>query len=373
LKFLHQLFLILINGGIVLGIFIVLLLNHKNVRRNRANLFLSILLIALSFSIAHILYAGSVINHFSSKAYAIGDPTFLLIGPLLWFYVCELTGEKVKLSFLRVFHFIPFLLVILLSLVFGALESQAYIDFIVYHTRLANSIFWIIATIQFSWYQYAIHRKWISYGHLLRQEVSNTEDINIGWVKFFTGIFLCINILFLFSLFATIHLNIGHWLPKATALIFSLSILSLGYKGILQKDIFQSSSPSVADHSPKESAAANVLHDQKQLEELQAYMENQKPYLDPELSLSMLAKNLGMSRSHLSQLINAGTGTNFYDFVNRYRVEEVKRLMQDPSMKNFNMLGIALEAGFKSKSTFNLIFKRFTGLTPTAYLKSLRH
>ncbi len=55
-----------------------------------------------------------------------------------------------------------------------------------------------------------------------------------------------------------------------------------------------------------------------------------KPYLDPELSLSSLSKRMGMTRNQLSQLINAGLGENFYDFVNKYRVEEVKRLMADP-------------------------------------------
>ncbi|HTE33290.1 MAG TPA: helix-turn-helix domain-containing protein, partial [Chryseolinea sp.] len=94
------------------------------------------------------------------------------------------------------------------------------------------------------------------------------------------------------------------------------------------------------------------------------------PYLDPELTLSQLAKDLNIGRSQLSQLINDSIGDNFYDFINKYRTEEVKRLMNDPKVKNFSLLGLALEAGFKSKSTFNLIFKRFTGLTPTAYKKN---
>jgi AraC-like DNA-binding protein len=96
-----------------------------------------------------------------------------------------------------------------------------------------------------------------------------------------------------------------------------------------------------------------------------------KPYLDAELTLTELAKRLGVTRSQLSQLINEGTGDNFYDFVNKYRVEQVKALMIDPTMKHYNMLGLALESGFKSKSTFNLIFKRFTGLTPSEYRKNL--
>ena len=101
------------------------------------------------------------------------------------------------------------------------------------------------------------------------------------------------------------------------------------------------------------------------------YMEQKKPYLDPELTLTQLAKDFSISRGQLSLLINEGIGDNFYDFINKYRIEAVKKLMIDPLVKNYNLFGIALEAGFKSKSTFNLIFKRFTGLTPTEYRKNL--
>ena len=100
-------------------------------------------------------------------------------------------------------------------------------------------------------------------------------------------------------------------------------------------------------------------------------MAEKKPYLDPDLQLSSLAKEMKMTRGQLSQLINNGLGENFYDFINRHRVEEVKKLMADPDKENFSLLGIAFEAGFKSKSSFNLIFKRFTGLTPTGYRKNL--
>jgi AraC-like DNA-binding protein len=107
------------------------------------------------------------------------------------------------------------------------------------------------------------------------------------------------------------------------------------------------------------------------IDNLLAFMRDKKPFLDPELSLSSLSKQIGLNRNQLSRLIIEGIGENFYDFINRYRVDEVKRLMTDPQKQNYNLLGIALEAGFKSKSTFNLIFKRFTGLTPTEYKKNI--
>jgi AraC-like DNA-binding protein len=372
-EFLEQLSLVLSFAGIAQGVFVVLLLNNKSVRRSRANLFLSILLIALSFSIAHMFFAGAVLTHLSAKVYSLGDPTFFLIPPLLWFYTSELTGNKVKLSFYLILHFIPFLLIVIFSLTFRSINPEsAFISFLDHHHRLINVGFWIIVVVQFSAYQLFIHKQWNAYQELMQQEVSNTENVDIAWVRFFMVVFLLIDLFFLFSLVAAIHLMDGMWLRKITALVFSLSVFALGYKGILQKDIFQRGAETKPE-GPGVFLTNTVINkpDEELIKRLLSFMEEKKPYLDPELTLSTLAKELSISRSLLSQLINDGVGDNFYNFINKYRVEQVKKLMIDPQLKNYNMLGIALEAGFKSKSTFNLIFKRFTGLTPTEYRKNL--
>lgn len=372
MTFLHQIFIVLTYGGIAQGIFVVLLLNHKSVKRSRANLFLSILIIALTFSITHILYAGRLLNHLAASIYPIGDPTFLLIAPLLWFYILELTGHKPRGS--RLFlHFIPFFIVIFLSLTLQNITRGSFLDFVHKHYRTSSVLFWIMVFTQFSWYQYKIHKQWQGYQQLIHQEVSNTEDVNISWVRFFMTIFLFINILFFIGLFAAIHFNTNGWLPRITALVFSLSVYALGYKGILQREIFDTHTVDAQQKSLSSTSTVEIRKSDRQLiDRILEYMTERRPYLDAELTLSKLAQEVGISRSQLSQLINDGLGDNFYDFVNKYRVEEVKKLMTDPKMQNYNMLGIALEAGFKSKSTFNLIFKRFTGLTPTEYRKNLQ-
>jgi AraC-like DNA-binding protein len=369
-KVFEQLFLILTFAGIAQGLFVVLLLNNKNVRRSRANAFLSILLIAFSFSIAHIFFAGRVVSHFP-EVYSVGDPTFFLIAPLLWFYTKELTGERVRLSATLFLHFLPFLFIIFLSLTLRNIDRDL-IALLDRNQRLVNIAFWVLLVAQFSAYQIFTRKKWIAYQELIQQEVSNKEGVDISWVRFFMVIFLLINLFFLFSLFVVIHVDSGTWLPKAIALIFSLSVFALGYKGILQKEIFQKGEePTASNPVGSATEPVSARWNQEMINSLLNFMQQKEPYLDPELTLSELAKDLNISRSQLSMLINEGIGDNFYDFVNKYRVEQVKKLMADPKMKNFNMLGIALEAGFKSKSTFNLIFKRFTGLTPSEYRKNL--
>ncbi|MDB5268472.1 MAG: hypothetical protein JWP58_1512 [Hymenobacter sp.] len=97
---------------------------------------------------------------------------------------------------------------------------------------------------------------------------------------------------------------------------------------------------------------------------LLALMAEDQPWLEPELSLAELAHRLRTNTSLLSHVINTGCGQNFNDFVNRYRVAEAERKLQDPRLAHYSLVGIALESGFNSKSTFNRVFKKLTGRTP---------
>ena len=93
-------------------------------------------------------------------------------------------------------------------------------------------------------------------------------------------------------------------------------------------------------------------------------MAEAQPWLEPELTLAELAHRLRTNTSLLSHVINTGCGQNFNDFVNRYRVAEAERKLQDPRLAHYSLVGIALESGFNSKSTFNRVFKKLTGRTP---------
>ncbi len=101
-------------------------------------------------------------------------------------------------------------------------------------------------------------------------------------------------------------------------------------------------------------------------------MNDKKPYLEPKLTLGSLAQSIGLSANHLSQVINQFEGVNFHDFVNKYRVEEFKNLASDPHRSHFSILALALDAGFNSKSAFNMVFKKHTDKTPSQYIKELK-
>ncbi|MGI4874273.1 MAG: helix-turn-helix domain-containing protein [Janthinobacterium lividum] len=99
-------------------------------------------------------------------------------------------------------------------------------------------------------------------------------------------------------------------------------------------------------------------------EKLLALMAADQPWLEPELTLTELAQRLHTPAGVLSKVINAGCGQNFNDFVNTYRVAEARRKLADPRFGHYSLLGVALESGFNSKSTFNRVFKKLTGQAP---------
>jgi len=103
------------------------------------------------------------------------------------------------------------------------------------------------------------------------------------------------------------------------------------------------------------------------LERLTTCMEKEKPYIDCDLNIRELSSKIKTSPHKLSQVINEQMNHNFFEFVNSYRVEEVKKALIDPTNKNFKIMSIAYDCGFNSKSAFYNIFKKHTNLTPSAY------
>jgi len=113
----------------------------------------------------------------------------------------------------------------------------------------------------------------------------------------------------------------------------------------------------------------------KGVEELKLYtkliglVEEDKLFLNSELSLRDLAEKLSTNTKYLSQVVNHQAGINFQQFINKYRVEEVIENLRQKEFENLTLYGIALKCGFKNKSTFYKVFKDITGDTPRSYLK----
>lgn len=105
----------------------------------------------------------------------------------------------------------------------------------------------------------------------------------------------------------------------------------------------------------------------KYLDALERYMNEEKPYLDCELTIVTVSEKLGIPRHYLTQVINEQLNKNFFVYINEYRVNEAKLKMSDVTYRDHTILRIAYDSGFNSKSGFNIIFKKHTGFTPTEY------
>ena len=211
---------------------------------------------------------------------------------------------------------------------------------------------------------------------------SAINQINLDWLSQF---------LFILSLTVIIWMNDAlfelPFLTQATPFVYTASIFFLAYFSIKQKTIFAFKEKDIKEisdilDSKKDVIALSAVAKEKsklkrlsaeQLSNLSAQlyslMENDKLFLENDLNLPTVAEKLGISIHETSFLINETTEDNFYTFINKYRVEEAKKLLISSKIKELNILGIAFASGFNAKTTFNITFRKIVGISPSQYIK----
>lgn len=123
-------------------------------------------------------------------------------------------------------------------------------------------------------------------------------------------------------------------------------------------------------HEKYRSSSLKGIEELKLFIRLKTLITDEKLFLDPNLTLKMVADRLATNTKYLSQVVNHQSGTNFQNFINKFRVEEAKYKITSKEYSNLTLYGIALQCGFKNKSTFYKVFKEITEQTPREYLKS---
>lgn len=106
---------------------------------------------------------------------------------------------------------------------------------------------------------------------------------------------------------------------------------------------------------------------------IELYFNNEKPYLDPEINIEILASNLDIHQKKLSEIINRGFNKSFLDLINSYRIEHAKHLIKAEAGSKTTILEIIYSSGFNSKSAFYEIFKKYTGTTPKHFANSYKN
>jgi AraC-like DNA-binding protein len=205
----------------------------------------------------------------------------------------------------------------------------------------------------------------------LREVTSDVLVVKkISWLNNFSFYFaVYLTLYFLLVLVLTFTNSYQLQMDYVMLLITSMSLYAIGYSAMKNPEIFKAlpdpeAPVSTLNVESQPVAGANRFPGLK--ERLLQYMETGRPYLKSDLKISELAESLSVPYHQLSELINDEFLVNFYDFINKYRVEEAKRILID-NTRNFKMLAIAYEVGFNSKATFNRVFKKFTGQTPSDF------
>lgn len=331
------------------------------------------------------------------KLYFIEDVTSFLYGPLAYLYVCALTsGDGFQFSGEKWWHFLPFLMSILLRIPFLSLSDDHVVALIYSDADVDASIgLWAIGGVLVSLlpipligiYLGLAIRQLIHHSHAIREQFSSIERISLTWLR---NLLIALGVLYVFYLLATLLpgvFGVGERIEGVMNLAIVIVIYSMGYMGLRQPVIFSMKNiDSELLAESHENAAEKAAQPERKkyqksaldadmssalFQEIEHHMANEKPYLDSKLTLTQLARRNRISSNYLSQIINEQTGSNFFDFINQHRVEEAKRLLADASRSRANILTVAMAAGFNSKSAFYTAFKRHANVTPSEFRKSV--
>ena len=310
----------------------------------------------------------------------LSTPLILLIGPSLWLYVKSLTTQAFIFKPIYLLLALPFIAV-LLMLISANYIAPSHIKIEMDKTEAFRGdwVFYIVmGLIALSNLGYTLWGLFLirSYRKRLRTFFSKTENIDLRWLRFLliSALVSYASISLMYVIDTALGLMSYQNLQLAGFGIASLFVLAVGFVGLKQGNIF-TTVPVHFDMDKAVSLTEKTLPVTKQEEEfvhtLLRYMKEQKPHLNPELTISLLSTALGCTSEYLSGVINGRLNMNFFDFVNHHRVEEFKALARDSKNKNLTLISLAYDSGFNSKATFNRVFKKEVGCTPSEYLSKV--
>ncbi len=296
-----------------------------------------------------------------------------LIPPSIYFFIRYLIQPSYQFKRVDALLFLPFLLefcyhfVRFLQYNTGTTYTGAQLD--IYF--LGSNIFELIALIgTLSANIYAIYQLKI-YEKRLYENYSEVQERSLNWLRntLIAGVVLSF-------LWAAANLSDFYEPAQDTAFTYpvmlglALLIYWIGYCIIIRQQLLDTPIFAIAEEQADSTNSGELsAKTDDHYRTILDLLETKKLYRDPNLNMSILSEHTGLSNGYLSQIINQKRGQNFFDLVNGYRIEEVKEKIADRAYDHYSILGIAQEAGFKSKSTFNSVFKKMTGKTPSQFKK----
>lgn len=320
-------------------------------------------------------------------------PFFFTIGPFLFLYTRALSGEKNQLEFLDGLHLLPFAIFSTVAVLQPHPVDEDILSGNIFTWSML--VYSISALISFFFYLsgtfFAIAR------HQMRIQDHfsyQSRRINLRWLWVVASVFAAILIItmgFTLTNFFASRQVINPGVPLFLG--FALFGYGISYFGLRQPIIYQAQkqpqderfedtleeeieaeSPTddtVSDPEPVryERSSLQARQAEKYALRLQEWMIQEKPFLRRDLTIQDVSRELDIPQHHITETLNEYLGKNFYTLVNEYRIEEVKSRLLDPKFGHLTVLAIAHDAGFNSKSSFNMTFKKMVGITPSDFRK----
>jgi AraC-like DNA-binding protein len=349
--------------GALQGLVLAVLLVYRRRGTVVANRILAGVLILLSVSILVHALSHAVVLRLADNHKVLIALLMLLCAPLIYLYTVALTMYQFRIENKHALHLLPFGAGLMLGLPLLIVEGD--------HSN-ADGFAGALAALTFAvviFYIVAANVVLRRHARVIRNNFSSLQKLNLNWLRVFVA---SLTLFWIFAAIFDVLFRAASWdvVWGASCIVIYL----IGYFGFMQPEVFSTPLEMTPDGmSPgtqkyeKSSLSAEMA--EAYFRRLVATLEADKLYLDKDLSLSRLAKRLGIPLHHLSQVINERTGSNFYDFINAQRIEEAKRLLLDPKMSNRSIASVAFDAGFNSLSAFNAAFKKFVKSTPSQFRK----
>lgn len=359
------------------AIFFAVLLFQKKQKSRHDNILIG-WLIYLGAYIGIYGLAGRILFADYPLLSAVFISLLLLHGPFLYIYISALLKEINSFKWTQLLHFLPFILFnCYLLLVSSFAEVRQTITLSHSHSPhnppLLFQAFLVLTALSGPVYFWFSTRLFKALDISILNNFSSAEDVNPTWLRKLVYLFGAVWTLLMITAFIHHVFHLFSWVFCTDGIFLSLSgfIILMGYFGLKQKDIFvmAGDKPLLLKQSTEKYATSSLKSDdiKTYANKLEQYIFQEKPYLNPVLSLPQLANAIDMPVNHLSQVINTHFEMSFFDFINTYRVQEVKARINDPEYERYSLLGIAFESGFNSKSAFNRVFKKLTGSTPSEF------
>ncbi|HHT22537.1 MAG TPA: AraC family transcriptional regulator [Bacteroidales bacterium] len=306
---------------------------------------------------------------FRILGYSLLSSSPLLFNPALYIYIRSLVRKNFKLKWTITLHLLPYIISEIAAYVTRI--PLAFENFFENDTTLHIRLIFAIATI-ISWMVYLslsiiiLHKYRIN----LRNEQSNIDfEQNLSWLMFVSVFYvvycLIANILgftFAFSGVGTEAISFYNY-STLLALVYIFSFYGLRQKQIeIQTEEIKEPKEII---SYKNSILTKEIREDIKMK-IFAYFENEKAYLNSGLNMDLLSSAIDYPKYQITEVLNVDIGKNFFQFVNSYRIEAVKKMLLEPKLK-YSIEAVGYECGFNSKSSFYTVFKANTGMTPIAF------